>query len=250
MNNLTLRLDGPDLRRIADDVLVMMLPPNLRRRWMARMGRMVIAQAKRNVAEQKTVDGSPMTPRKDRTNREKMLTGLVKSSWIGVKLPSDDEAEVGFFRNAGIVANKHQLGGRAVGATYMAIDYPGVFDLAKIPADLKGRRFTLPDGRQGCSANHAAMLLRLRYVPLNLRAGLPSGGAAAIRYLMERVGRRQALFLIGRGAEKAGKLKRPDNTPARPFLGIDDEQKLAMGDELMNGIYDRFKAKSHAALLK
>ena len=138
----------------------------------------------------------------------------------------------------------------AAGVTATFINYPGTFDLAKIPADLKKRRFTLPDGREGCSANHAAMLIRLRYVPPPLRAGLPEGGAAAVRYLMERVGRKQALFLIGRGIEAAGKTKLPDNTPARPFLGIDDEQKEAMGDELMNGIYDRFKAKSHSALLK
>ncbi|MPN39420.1 hypothetical protein SDC9_186948 [bioreactor metagenome] len=83
-----------------------------------------------------------------------------------------------------------------------------------------------------------------------MRADLPSGGVAALRYLMERVSRKQALFLIGRGIEKAGKMKLPDNTPARPFLGIDDEQKIAMGDELMNGIYDNFKAKSHRHLLK
>ena len=112
-----LTLTGPDLRRIADVVLADLLPPRLRRLWLSRMGRMAIAQAKKNVWEQKTVDGSPMAPRKRRDVRKKMLTGLVKSRWIGMDLPDEDTARVKFFRNAGVVARKHQLGGRAAGAT-------------------------------------------------------------------------------------------------------------------------------------
>ena len=104
-----LTLAGPDLRRIADVVLADLLPPRLRRLWLSRMGRMAIAQAKKNVREQKTVDGSPMVPRKrkppkirpvyhrdgsvtQKKTHDKMLVDLVKSRWLGMDLPDEDTA--------------------------------------------------------------------------------------------------------------------------------------------------------------
>ncbi|UKI31402.1 MAG: hypothetical protein L6W00_27065 [Lentisphaeria bacterium] len=62
--------------------------------------------------------------------------------------------------------------------------------------------------------------------------------------------RKLAIFLIAEGVKRAGKAKVPDNTPARPFLGLDEEQKIAMGDSIVAGIYNRFKAKNHENLLK
>lgn len=245
-----LTLAGPDLRRIADVVLADLLPPRLRRLWLSRMGRMAIAQAKKNVREQKTVDGSPMAPRKRLDVRKKMLTGLVKSRWIGMDLPDEDTARVKFFRNAGVVARKHQLGGRAAGATRTGIKYPRTFDTSKIPASLKGKHFTLENGKIGCSANQAAMMIRLDYIPPYVRRGMPAGGADAVEYLMQHISRKLAVFLIAEGVKRAGKAKVPDNTPARPFLGLDEEQKIAMGDAIMAGIYNRFKAKNHENLLK
>ena len=147
MTQPAITLTGPDLRRIADVVLADLLPPQLRRKWLSRMGRMAIAQAKKNVREQKTVDGSPMAPRKHKEVRKKMLTGLVKSRWLGMDLPDENTARVKFFRNAGVVARKHQLGGRAAGVTRTGINYPTAFDTSKIPASLKGKHFTLESGK-------------------------------------------------------------------------------------------------------
>ena len=250
MTQPAITLTGPDLRRIADVVLADLLPPRLRRLWLSRMGRMAIAQAKKNVREQKTVDGSPMAPRKHKEVRKKMLTGLVKSRWLGMDLPDENTARVKFFRNAGVVARKHQLGGRAAGVTRTGINYRGTFDTSKIPASLKGKHFTLESGKSGCSANQAAMLLRLDYLPPYVRKGIPAGGADAVEYVMQRISRKLAIFLIAEGVKRAGKIKVPDTTPARPFLGLDDQQMVEMGDAIMAGIHDRFKAKDHANLLK
>ncbi|UKI31403.1 MAG: hypothetical protein L6W00_27070 [Lentisphaeria bacterium] len=81
----------------------------------SRMGRMAIAQAKKNVREQKTVDGSPMVPRKRRDVRKKMLTGLVKSRWIGMDLPDEDTARVKFFgMRVSLQGNTSSADGRLV----------------------------------------------------------------------------------------------------------------------------------------
>ena len=106
MTQPAITLDGPDLRRIADVVLADLLPSRLRRKWLSRMGRMAIAQAKKNVREQKTVDSSPMAPRKRKPPKmrpvyhrsgsvtykkthDKMLVDLVKSCWLGMDLPDE-----------------------------------------------------------------------------------------------------------------------------------------------------------------
>lgn len=246
------KLDGPDLREIARGVMAMMLPPRLRRLWTSRMGRMVIAQAKKNVGEQKTVDGTPMEPRKYKDRRGNMLAGLVKSKWLGVKNISDDEAIVYFFRNAGIVANKHQKGGKSLGLTRDAWDYPVAFDSSKVPTRLNKERITGKNGVlvNGCSANQAVMMIRLDSYPRYLRPGMPGGITARVRYLMQHVPAPVAYECVEYGRKKAGRTSLPDNTPARPFLGVDEETKIIWGDELMNGIYQRFKAKNHSGLLK
>ena len=115
-----------NLREIADGLALLRLPPNLRRRLLARMGRMTIAQARKNVREQKTVDGSAMEPRKrkppktrkvyhkdgritSKKTHAEMLHDIVRSKWLGVKA-DEDRATVFFFRNAGYVGYKHQTG--------------------------------------------------------------------------------------------------------------------------------------------
>lgn len=267
MTQPAITLDGPDLRRIADVVLADLLPSRLRRKWLSRMGRMAIAQAKKNVREQKTVDSSPMAPRKRKPPKmrpvyhrsgsvtykkthDKMLVDLVKSCWLGMDLPDENTARVKFFRGAGIVARKHQLGGRAAGAKQTGINYRRAFDWAKIPESLKGTHFALPDGSSGCSAHQAATLIRLDYIPPRLRKAMPGGGSAALEYLMRNISRKLAIFLIAEGVKRAGKTKLPDGTPARPFLGLDEPQMVEMGDAIMAGIYDRFKAANHKNLLK
>lgn len=247
-----LRFEGSDLRETARGVMAMMMPPKMRRLWTSRMGRMLIAQARRNISGQKTVDGTPMTPRKNPGKHKRMLTGLTKSKWLGVKNVSDDEAIVHFFRNAGIVANKHQKGGRALGLTRNAWNYPVAFDSSKVPTRLNKERITGKNGvlMNGCSANQAVMMIRLDSYPRYLRSGMPGGIAGRVRYLMQHVPAPIAYECVEYGRKRAGKKNIPDKTPARPFIGVDEETKILWGDELMNGIYQRFKAKNHNNLLK
>ena len=236
---VSLKMDGPDLRQIANDVLAMMLPPRMRRLWLARMGRMVIAQAQKNVREQKTVDGKPMTPRKRepparravyhrnggktfKKTHPEMLFDLMKSKWIGVRLVSDDEAKVSFFRNAGVVASKHQFGTTEV-------FYREQEDLF-FPEEVR-----TPRNRAYwayCTPEQARFMIR---------CGFPKKEQWIVTHLHAG----QAYNIV-RKIKKSWDI----SVPARPFLGMDEKQKRVIGDALMNGIYERFKTKNHSSLLK
>jgi hypothetical protein len=237
---------------------LMTLPPNLKKRYLARVGRLVIAQAKKNVKEQKTVDGFPMTPRAKTKKKiakaeakgkevkltardtKEMLKGMVKGKIIGVRSADEYEAKVDFYRNAGMVGWKHQHGFQD---KYQAYNYPGSFDVSKVQTRLNG---TVASDR--CTANMAATLIRLAYLPPWAR-DLPSGAAAKLRYVMQRVSRRQAMFLISEGKKRVSKSTHTYRIPARPFLGANDQQISQFGDEIMNSLEERFRAKQHANLM-
>ena len=239
MTRTALNLDGPNLREIANAVLADLLPPRLKRLWMARMGRMVIAQAKKNVAEQKTVDGTAMTSRKRppaptrpvyhrdksvtrKKTHQKMLVDLVKSKFLRVDVSTEDKAVVGFTGGAGTVAFRHQHG-----------------IAEKVVREQVGSLFTVEEMTPGSKES---------YNPVSKKAAIElikcGVGLSVIEIQRGWTAFQAAVYL--------GKMKTSWDvtTPARPFLGIDDEQNLAMGDPRMNGMYDPVKANSHAALLK
>jgi hypothetical protein len=226
----------------AQEVLdLMALGPRLKRKLLARTGRMVIAQTKKNQREQKTVSGTPMKPRSQNSRlRTKMFRKMVKGKYLGVKLLSDIEAKVHFFRNAGIVARKHHDGYKD---TYDYYDYPGAFDTSKVQT-----RLNKEVGPKGCTANLAATLIRLQYLPPHLRV-LPGGAAAQLRYVMQNMSRKQALFLISEGKKRTQKKRGTYEVPARPVLGVNDSQRMRFGQELMSSLEQRFRAKQYSHLL-
>lgn len=230
--------DGPSLQRVANDVLALMLPPAQRRRWLSRMGRMVIAQTKKNVNDQKTVDGDPMTPRKRRppkarpvyhqgggvtfkSTHQKMLVDMVKSKWLGVQKLSDEEAVVGFFRNAGIVAYRHQHG---IGEKAIKKTLNELFSQEEIKP-------YSPESHRRVSREVAIELVKY-----GVRQSV-------VEILRSWSNFEAAVYLAQIKAQRIYK------TPARPVLGVSDEQKIVMGDVLMNGIFGKFKAKSYSNLL-
>jgi len=231
---------------------VMALPPAFRRKLVSRLGRLAIAQAKKNVKDQKTLDGSPFAPRQTKDNARKglpMFPKMTKSKWLGMKIQSDDESLVHFFRNVGFVAMKHQKGAQALGLTREVIDYPRPLDTSKVQTYLNNQQFTTPSGKTGCTANQAAMLIRLDFLPPHLRS-LPGGMAADQRFVMANVNRAQAAFLIREGRKKATRKTIPANMPARPFLGASKEQIREWRDVLTQAVAAKFRAKDYNHLLR
>lgn len=271
------------LAEAQEAMLILMLPPKTKRKLLFRMGRMMIAQAVQNVRDQKTVGGAPFAPRqiyldyleklkrkKDAVEpkgaRDPMLTKMVRTKWMGVREISEDEAEVFFpfrkiknrksgetkIRNQGQLANKHQRGGKALGLTKRYPVTPSDFDTSKVQTRLNKYGYTTEDGRPGCTANQAAWLLRLEYLPPWLRAGDAAavGAAARLRNVMTHVSRAQAAFLTREGLKRCGWQQRADTTPARPFLGASEKLRHAWANQLWKDMYGSFKAQNYQGLLQ
>lgn len=226
-----------NLREIADGLALLRLPPNLRRRLLARMGRMTIAQARKNVREQKTVDGSAMEPRKrkppktrkvyhkdgritSKKTHAEMLHDIVRSKWLGVKA-DEDRATVFFFRNAGYVGYKHQTG---ASEAFERIKAEDAFPVES--RDPHFREFWKP-----CTEAQAVALSS---------NGFPQSAEWCKEHLKQ--GDAFRILTKTKGSWEI-------TVPARPFLGVSDERKRLWGKELLAGIYGKFKAKNHANLL-
>jgi hypothetical protein len=215
---------------------LMQLPAALKRRWLARKGRMVILQARKNIADQKTVGGSRFTPRSRKSRKTgPMLVGLGKTKWIGLKLLSDEEAEVFFPSkmikkgdtetrvNQGYLARKHQDG---TDENFRRENQDTLF-----AADERDPAFR-PYWRDYCNKAQASELIRCGF-------GRPR------KWIMENVTVGHAYQWL-RSMPAAWAIK----VPARPFLGASDELLRRFGDELRIGLRERFRAKNHANLLQ
>ena len=210
------------------------LPPNLKKRYLARVGRLVIAQAKKNVKEQKTVSGSPMKPRSREPDKERvvhhrnkslsvkkvhknMLNDLVKGKWLRVESLDTGEARLGFGR-VGDTAYRHQHG-------------------TDTWFELKTKmRFPAADYEKKCNEQQAMALMS---------AGFLINGKKAPRDLIMR------MVTVGQAAAALNSRKQAWSikTPARPFLGANDKQISQFGDAIMNSLEERFRAKQHENLM-
>ncbi|MEI8244360.1 MAG: hypothetical protein WCI51_00935 [Lentisphaerota bacterium] len=222
------------------------LPPAWKRRLVSRLGRMLIAQSQKNVRTQQTIDGSSMAPRKRMPGKERrvyhkdgsvtykkvnplMLSDMVKSKWLGMKLVSDDEALVHFFRGVGYVAYKHQYGGKEAGLMRDAMTFPRNIEDHKI--NLTAARQTLESGKTGCSPRQAVMLMRL-------------GWEQDQDWIMSHVSGFAAAKIIKSKQDKVRPGQVQDNTPARPFLGVRARQMAEFREFVLASLNEKFRAKN------
>ena len=238
-DNITFELKNVD--SLLHNMSLLKMTPKESRLYLSRIGRMIVAQTKKNQREQKTVTGSPMKPRSTKSKiRKKMFSKMTKSKYLRVKSSEAYSAYVAFGK-ADNVAVKHNEG---FDFYYDAYDYPIAFDSGKVPT-----RLNKEIDKDGCTANMAAMLIRLNHLPPHLRK-LPAGRAAKIRYIMQNMTRKQALFLIAKGKQKITKRKLCTKIPARPILGVTENQIENFGIEIMNSMCEKFTYKKHKHLLK
>ncbi|WP_279455241.1 phage virion morphogenesis protein [Aeromonas veronii] len=100
-----------DARRSQDQLNLLALPPQKRKRLVWRAAAELKKLAARHVRQQQDPNGKPWAPRK--RGKRKMLRGLPKL--LEIHAPSQDVAELGFKRgtmnvHAGVIANTHQKG--------------------------------------------------------------------------------------------------------------------------------------------
>ncbi|MEA4863374.1 MAG: phage virion morphogenesis protein [Victivallaceae bacterium] len=202
-------------REARDLLRLLEMTPALKRRFLARLGRMAIAQAKKNIKDQKTVDGSAFAPRSAKSSKKgPMLRHLADGKWIKVFMRGDDAAEVGFLRNVGYVANKHQTGSDE--------QYKLNKHLDLFPRSLWYHLVTEPQA-------HELIRCGLKLPKSEILKTVTVGDA--VNWL------------------RAHKDSWTIRVPARPFLGAGREQRKIWADTLMGDIRERFRAKNYANLL-
>ncbi|MDD5699035.1 MAG: hypothetical protein PHH77_10510 [Victivallaceae bacterium] len=231
---MELQCDAIGFPAAIEAVKLLSLDGRLKHKLLVRLGRMGIAQAKKNVRDQKTVDGTAMKARKRPPPRERlvyhrdgsatakkahadMLHDLVANKWLGLKF-DEDEVTLHFFRNAGYVAWRHQYG---------ADTYYKLVIQAKFPE---------ADYKKKCNRQQALELVK---------AGLRQNGRLVSReWIMQHITVEHALNLL-KQVKRSWKIA----TPARPFLGAGPEQIRIWGKAIMTDLEARFRAKQYRHLL-
>lgn len=230
-----LQLKSSGFKEAMDTMKLLSLPSNMRRKYLARMGRMAIAQTKANVKAQKTVSGAPMAPRKREPQKErpvyfngkfkrmkkvkgKMFSDMVKGKYLRV-VTSPDSATVSFGgADRSGIASRHHHGGEES------------FSL-KIKA-----QFPQADYNEKCNESQAITLARI---------GISQNG--------KRVGKEWIMthMTVGHAAKILAVRKKlwEIKTPARPILGASQEQITTWGDFLITSLNEKFRAKQYAHTL-
>lgn len=227
-------LKTPDWPKVKEILELLALPPRYRRLLVSRISRLVIAQAKENIKEQKTIDGSPMIPRKSKEQKierakqrntkailnkkdeRPMFKELVKHKWLRVKMPGPNEGEIYFFRNAGVVAHRHQY---------------GKVEHFKLKID---KYFPLSEGPNLCSPAQALFMARRGVREKN---GTATSKTWMTKHLTVIAARRLLL--------SKGKPEWDIVNPARPFLGVNDAQIQSYREYVMQTLHDKFRAKNY-----
>jgi len=215
---------------------LLLLGPDLQRRYLGRMARRIIRQSADNIRRQQTVDGQPFVPRKrKKKGNPPLLKSLAKRKFLGVWM-GDDEATITYFNQmTGAIANRHQKG-LTERLNVKIVNYKKDLDMSTLHK-LKPRQTIF--GQPGCTVNQAAMLYRL---------GMTHRGATpGYQEIMTLVPRKSANAIIQALLEKCGRGTRQITVrdPARPFLGANRRQVAEFRDEIMDHIYERICGRGH-----
>ncbi|UDQ97952.1 phage virion morphogenesis protein [Lentisphaerota bacterium WC36G] len=233
MSNITFDLQNVD--SLLHNMSRLKMKPRERKLYVSRIARMVIAQAKKNVKEQKNVDGSPMEPRKRKPPKQravynnykfrrwkkthkKMFVDMVKSSYLRVK--ADDWGAVVSFGKATMIAERHHYGSNQH------------FSL-KINESL----FSGNDNKL-CNEEQAKELVRCGY--------LVNGVFADPKLIQKMITVRYAKKFVQDRNNDSWNIP----TPKRQILGVTEKQVENFGIEIMNSMCEKFSYKNHEHLLK
>lgn len=216
---------------------LLLLGPELQRRYLGRMARRVIRQSQENIRAQREVSGQAFAPRKKKKSkgRQELLWKLARRKFLGVWLEPDEAVITYFNRMTGGIAYKHQYG------TSEKIQVKRIRYEQPLNADKMHHykpRQTI-GGNPGCTVNQAAMLYRLGYQWRGARPGYHE--------IMGLVSRKQASKIIEVLTEKCGTVTVPEilRVPARPFLGATGELINQFSEEIMAHIYEKIQGRGH-----
>lgn len=206
---------------LAAQLRLLSLTPQRRKRAMSQMGREVVKQTRKNVRNQRDVNGRAFADRhKKRSKRGKMLSGLVKGKALRQKA-SSDRVTIGFRNDRlGRLANAHQMGQKQ---TVRA---------QKMSAQAKGEWESSPATRE-----QAKVMNRLGF-----RVAARGGKQKKVSqsWIMENLTKLQALGIIYKlNGEREGKQSWEVDLPVREFFSNDARWVQAMAVRVVQTEYRR-----------
>ncbi|MGV6475012.1 phage virion morphogenesis protein [Azotobacter vinelandii] len=208
MGRSTFELDARGYLGVQEQLALLSLPPNLRRRLLNNVAKRIRNMSRQRIRQQQNLDGSPFAPRKNpEAGQKKMETGLGKL--LLVTRVSPEEAELGW-RNGltgWIAAQQHHGKSERRTAAQM-------------------RRWNRVHPNLAASERQARRLRRLGFrVRREGRKGL---SRPSVAWILEHVQYNQAGLLIrilqGERAEGGGAQSWDITLPKRQFLGVNTDR--------------------------
>ncbi|MHB0817711.1 phage virion morphogenesis protein [Stutzerimonas stutzeri] len=208
MARSTFELDARGYLGVREQLALLELPPNLRRRLLNNVTKRVRTMSRQRIRQQKNLDGSPFAPRKSQgKGKKKMEAGLGKLLFVTKLTP--DEAVLGW-RNGltrWIAAQQHEGNSERRTAAQM-------------------RRWNTVRPGQGATEKQAKRLRRLGFRVR--QAGKKSLTRPSVAWILEHVQYQQAGLLIriltDGNAETSGAQSWEITLPKRQFLGVDTDR--------------------------
>lgn len=208
MARSTFELDARGYLGVREQLALLELPPNLRRRLLNNVTKRVRTMSRQRIREQKNLDGSPFAPRKSQgKGKKKMEAGLGKLLFVTKLTP--DEAVLGW-RNGltrWIAAQQHHGNSERRTAAQM-------------------KRWNTVRPGQGATEKQAKRLRRLGFRVR--QAGKKSLTRPSVAWILEHVQYQQAGLLIriltDGTAETSGAQSWEITLPKRQFLGVDTDR--------------------------
>lgn len=232
---LDFTVDKKSRLALMEQLNILAMPPREQRKVIMDMARAVRKQAVLNIRQQRTIDGSPMTPRKDARIRRRLLRGLGKakvgkSKGLAVYGRGIDAAEVTYGnQGAGKIAFRHQYGIPEPWTKQKAEKVYGQPDYDK-PATRAQAKSLIDAGYRVRVKRKRGKGTRLKRVSSKwIRENMTLGQAGRILRFLRDVGHSKNRWEI--------------DTPARPFLGATPEQADAMLEDLARRTIQQIKNK-------
>jgi len=187
---LTVDLEG--LLPARKQLQALALTPAKRKRFHKQLGQEVIKTGRANIRAQRTLDGRPMTPRKN--GKAKVLRRMMRGvkAWSG-----PNQVKVSWTNTrAGQVARAHQEG-----------------QTERMTAAKAARRAGTPDYDAPATRTQARALIKEGYRH-------PRGGRVSMKWITEHMSLGQAGVVLRSMRDAPPKQSWEIETPARPFFGL------------------------------
>lgn len=226
---------GSGAEKLLRQIKVLELPPSRQRQLNRRLGREVIRVSRQRIRQQRQIDGSAFTGRRN-GRKKKMLSKLMKSNQVKVWAGSKG-AKVSWKNSlTGKIARAHQEG------------FKEPYSASRIKREERKLGEPSPDGTATAAQAKALVDLGYKRVVGKYKSGKKKGESRKKRvsqkWIRENMSAGQAGIIIRLLREDAPKQFWNVEVPAREFFGLSKKEIQELGNEIVDDILEQVKQAS------